>query len=260
MLKAGIYLDIENLVRNGGRGMRFHVIRNLVEAQGATVLRACAYLAVDKEREQRDPEYRRKGEDYRNVLRRQGYHVMQKEVRRFRDDEGNLVSKANADLDMAVDALLQSENLDYLLLGTGDGDFLRLAQALQNRGRRVDLLSFSNTSHQLRHQVDTYFPGYLVPGLLTVVLDGVTRHRALMHAVNEEKGYGFLTLRTGLGPLDFRDDIFCHISDLRLGDLPVTNDEFSRLKERTNIIEFELQETPDGKVKAVNGSVLAPPW
>ena len=54
MLKAGIYLDIENLVRNGGRGMRFHVIRDLVEAQGATVLRACAYLAVDKEREQRD--------------------------------------------------------------------------------------------------------------------------------------------------------------------------------------------------------------
>lgn len=168
MLKAGIYLDIENLVRNGGRGMRFHVIRDLVQAQGAIVLRACAYIAVDREREQREPEYRRKGEDFRNVLRRQGYHVMQKEVRRFRDDEGNLVAKANADLDMAVDALLQAENLDYLLLGTGDGDFLRLAQALQNRGRRVDLLSFSNTSGQLRQQVDTWFPGYLLPGLLAV--------------------------------------------------------------------------------------------
>ncbi|MCA9784185.1 MAG: NYN domain-containing protein [Calditrichaeota bacterium] len=260
MLKAGIYLDIENLVRNGGRGMRFHVIRDLVEAQGATVLRACAYLAVDKEREQRDMEYRRKGEDYRNVLRRQGYHVMQKEVRRFRDEEGNLAVKANADLDMAVDALLQSDNLDYLLLGTGDGDFLRLVQALQNRGRRVDALSFSNTSHLLRQQVDTFFPGYLVHGLLPHTTEGPPRLRGVLHAVNEEKGYGFITLRTGLGHADFRDDIFCHITDLRLGEMPVSNEEFSRLRERSLIIEFELQELPEGKVKAVNGRVLSASW
>jgi uncharacterized LabA/DUF88 family protein len=259
MLKAGIYLDIENLVRNGGRGMRFHVIRDLVQAQGAIVLRACAYIAVDREREQRDPEYRRKGEDFRNVLRRQGYHVMQKEVRRFRDDEGNLVAKANADLDMAVDALLQAENLDYLLLGTGDGDFLRLAQALQNRGRRVDLLSFSNTSHQLRQQVDTWFPGYLLPGLLTVPGEG--KPPPGDHARGERgQGLRLPDPAHGAGAPGTPDDIFCHITDLRLGDLPVTNEEFARLRERGNIIEFELQDLPDGKGKAVHGNVLAPPW
>ena len=40
MLKAGIFLDIENLVRCGGWGIRYGVVRRLAEAQGATVLRA----------------------------------------------------------------------------------------------------------------------------------------------------------------------------------------------------------------------------
>jgi len=51
MLKAGIFLDVENLSRNGGWGIRYEVIKELVAAQGEmTVLRANAYLAVDVER------------------------------------------------------------------------------------------------------------------------------------------------------------------------------------------------------------------
>ena len=50
MLKAGIFLDIENLSRNGGWGMRYDPIKALVEAQGATVLRANAYIASAKEK------------------------------------------------------------------------------------------------------------------------------------------------------------------------------------------------------------------
>ena len=38
MLKAGIFLDVENLSRNGGWGMRYDVLRELVQAQGAIVL------------------------------------------------------------------------------------------------------------------------------------------------------------------------------------------------------------------------------
>ena len=46
----------------------------------------------------------------------------------------------------------------------------------------------------------------------------------------------------------------------RLGEMPVSNEEFSRLRERSLIIEFELQELPEGKVKAVNGRVLSASW
>lgn len=260
MLKAGIFLDVENLTRNGGYGMRFPAVKDLVEAQGGTVLRANAYMARDVQREGEEEEYRRKKQGYRDRVRREGFHLVLKEVRRYRDAEGEIVTKANADLDLAVDALLQADNLDYVLLGTGDGDFLRLVRALQNRGKRVDLLSFSNTSSQLRRDVDNHFSGYLMPGVLpqsSEEEDGL--QRGVMHAVNEEKGFGFITVQTGLGVGDVRDDIFLHITDYhdRYGK-PVGNEAFAALKENQTIICFDLEEQEGDRVKAVDARPFQP--
>jgi len=253
MLKAGIFLDVENLSRNGGWGIRYEVIKELVAAQGQmTVLRANAYLAVDVEREDQDPVYRQRQSDYRAAIRRTGFHLIHKEVRRYRDSEGELVLKANADLDLAVDALLQSDNLDYILLGSGDGDFLRLVRALQNRGKRVDLISFANTSSELIREVDNHFNGFLIPNVVSGESAREGRLRGVLHAVNEEKGFGFLTVRTGLGPDDIRYDVFCHISDISRNGQAVDNATFGNLKNRRAIIEFDLAPTEDGRVKAVN--------
>src|SRR5262245_46880655 len=183
---------MNNLMRNGGWGLRYDVVKDLVAAQGTTVLRANGYMAVDLEREDHDIEYRQRIEAYRNAIRRNGYHLVPKEVKRYRDAEGETVTKANADLDLAVDAMLQSENLDYVLLGTGDGDFLRLVRALQSRGKRVDLLSFDNTSTELRQEVDNHFSGFLIPGLLPAREGAEQRRRGYMHFVEERRGYGFL--------------------------------------------------------------------
>lgn len=259
MLKAGIFLDTENLVRNGGYGMRFQVVRELVEAQGGTVLRANAYMSADRDREATDPEYRRNKQGYRDRVRREGFHLVLKDVQRYPDGEGGVVMKSNTDLDLAVDALLQSENLDYILLGTGDGDFLRLVRALQNRGKRVDLLSFSSTSTALRREVDYHFSGYLVPGILPPGKEDPDRLRGTMHAVNEEKGFGFLTVPTGLALDDSREDIFLHISDYRRpSGQPVSNEAFAALKARQAVIEFELEEDADGRAKAVEAVEYQP--
>lgn len=259
MLKAGIFLDVENLTRNGGYGMRFRRVRELAEAQEATVLRANAYLAVDVDREAAEEEYRQKKEGYRERIRREGYRLVGKEVQRYQDAEGETVTKANADLDLAVDAVLQSENLDYILLGSGDGDFLPVVRALQNRGKRVDLLSFSSTSNALRKAVDYHFSGYLMPGILPADPDAPHRVRGIMHGVNEEKGFGFLTMHTDLGVDDVRDDVFLHITDYvdKWGN-PVSNSEFAKLKDRSAIIEFRLEEQEEGKVKAVDAVEFSP--
>lgn len=259
VLKAGIFLDVENLTRNGGYGMRFRRVKELVEAQGGTVLRANAYMARDAERESEDDEYARKKEGYRDRVRREGFHLVLKEVRRYRDADGELVTKANADLDLAVDALLQGDNLDYVLLGTGDVDFLRLVRALQTRGKRVDLLSFANTSAELRRDVDYHFSGFLMPGIVPADSETDHRTRGILHAVNEEKGFGFLTVQTGLGVDDVRDDIFLHITDLRdlHGGAP-SNDRFAELKNRRAIIEFEIEEQAPDRVKAVDAVVFQP--
>ncbi len=257
VLKAGIFLDIENLSRNGGWGLRYDVIKKLVEAQDCIVVRANAYLAVDFQREDDDPIFQQRGEEYRNALRRNGFHLTPKEVIRYRDSEGNMVVKANADLDLAVDAILQAENLDYILLGSGDGDFVRVVRALQHRGKRVDVISFANTSYRLRQEADYYFSGFLVPGLLPSRGNG-KRRLGFMYAVNEEKGYGFLSVREGLEADDETTGIFLHINDFTIHGQRADNESFSQLKTREAILEFDLIEQPDGRLKAANAVPFEP--
>jgi uncharacterized LabA/DUF88 family protein len=253
VLKAGIFLDIENISRSGGYGIRYRAVKALVEAQGAVVLRANAYMAIDSGRECADSEYGARKEDYRDWVRREGFHLVLKEVQRYFDYEGREIIKGNADLDLAVDALLQADNLDYILLGSGDVDFVRLVRALQNRGKRVDLLSFSNTNTTLRQEVDFHFNGYLVPDILP---SEKGRYRGIMHAANEEQAYGFLTLQVNHAQV--RNDIFLHINDFRMPDgTKPANDEFASLRQQC-IIEFNLITDEDGRAKAVNACEYAP--
>jgi len=252
MLKAGIFLDIENLSRNGGWGMRFDVIKKLAEAQGTVVLRANAYISVDTKRRREDEEYRKKNQAYMAAIRRNGFHPTSKDVKRFIDEDGQVVLKANADLDLAVDALLQSENLDYILLGSGDGDFIRLVRALQNKGKRVDVIAFANASAELRQEADFFFSGALVPGLLPPTGDNPDRTRGVIHHIVEDKGYGFLKVQTGLGLEDVMYNVFCHISEVHENGTPVDDREFRKLFERGAILEFDLVAQEDGRYQALD--------
>lgn len=258
MLKSGIFLDIENLVRNGGWGMRYDAIRELVAEQGTTVLRANAYIAVDTQHEKEDPEYRERQQKYRERVRAAGFHIIEKEVKRYHNEDGTYTTKANADLDMAVDAILQAENLDYILIGSGDGDFCRLVRALQNKGKRVDALAFDNVSGDLRREVDYFFPGAVVPGILPVRHDlDQQRRRGILDAVNAEKGFGFITSRTGYGVTDIESGIFCHISQISEDGESISNERFHELSRRNAVIEFEPYQTEKG-LQAVNAVVHQP--
>lgn len=249
MIKGGIFLDIENLNRCGGWNLRFEAVKRMVEAQGVTVVRANAYVTVDREREATDPDYSKKKKEYRGVMRRSGFHVVQKQVQKYRTDEGDWVFKANADLELAIDVLTQCENLDYVLIGSGDADLVRLLRTLQARGKRVDVLSFSHTSDELRREADFHFAGYLYPGLLPSFNGeaGEERARGFMHMVNEDKGFGFITVQTGLKPGQSRNDIFVHITDL-LDEMD--NRDFARLKTEERVLEFTLAASEDGKAQA----------
>jgi uncharacterized LabA/DUF88 family protein/cold shock CspA family protein len=254
LLKAGIFLDMENLVINGGWGMRLEAVKELVEAQGTTILRANAYMAVDSNRERYDIEYREKSQKYRDRIRMAGFHIVEKEIKRFRNEDGTETVKANADLDMAVDAILQAENLDYIMLGTGDGDFLRLVRALQNKGKRVDALAFSNVSSELKREVDYYFPGSIMPKILPISDNAQkTKYRGVLETV-KEKGFGFLSTRTGFKVTDIDSGIFCHITQVRENGATITNERFLELAKRNAIIEFDRVESVKG-IQAENAIV-----
>lgn len=165
-LRVGVYVDAENLTRNGGDRMQYRVLRDIACREGGQAIRLNTYIAFDERRAQDDTAYREAMLDYYSAVRDAGFKIIEKKVAHYTDRNGVERSKANADLDMAVDCLLQSEHLDRVVLGTGDGDFVQVVRALQNRGCRVEIVAFENVSGNLRREADHFLSGYVVPGLL----------------------------------------------------------------------------------------------
>ncbi len=252
MLKTGIFIDAENVMRTGGWGLRYDTLKAFVRAQNANIIRANTYLAQDYEREAMDIDFRRKKELYRGNLRQLGYKVVLKPVRRYRDSDGNLVTKANADLELAVDAILQAKNLDYIVLLSGDGDFTRVVTACQDLGCRVDVIGLHYCSRELREAADHFISGFLIPELISLP-EG--RMRGLLTAVNEEKYFGWLTIYRSLNLDDVDREIFIHGNDLENGRL--SNERFSALRNQQAVIDFTLQEDERGR-RAINAFILRP--
>jgi uncharacterized LabA/DUF88 family protein len=189
MIKVGIYIDGENVKRSGGYGLRYDVLMQIGSLGNSTILRANSYNAEDGERAAEDVEYRDNLNSYYSAIRRNGFKLIKKMVKRYRDEEGQVTMKANADMDLAIDALVQSRNLDRIILLTGDGDFVRMVIALQDRGCKVDVIGFNDVSRDLREAADHYYNGFLIPGLLqSTALEGELTGTPLFY--NESKGYG----------------------------------------------------------------------
>jgi uncharacterized LabA/DUF88 family protein len=267
MSKVGVYVDGANVAMNGGWGMRYDVLREFAARDCAEVVRLNAYLSFDPERAERDDVYRRGQESFHSSLRDMGYKVIRKHIRYYLDESGKRYGKANVDLDMAVEALLQSEHLDRVVLVTGDGDFVRVVRALQNKGCRVEILAFDNVSRDLRREADMFMPGYLVPNLqpTTGARDlppwGEMGSRVRGVCYNHTgKGYGFLRyihrLRGDLWITDSRHpdspykSVFFHDSSLPDGV------SYLQLPTRELIFEFELKESPTGSGNGLQTSEL----
>ena len=192
--RIGVYVDVSNIAQNGGYGMQYDILRRFACRNHGVAVRLNVYVAYDEAQAKNNYEYRQKALSFHSVLRDFGYKVIVKTVKWFVDENGVRYGKANADLDMAVDALLQSERLDNVLLVTGDGDFVQVVRALQNKGCRVEALAFKNVAHSLRNETDMFTSGFLVPGLLPVMeKDSESRvERGICYSYHPEKKFGFL--------------------------------------------------------------------
>ncbi len=254
ILKVGVFVDAENIKFNGGYQLRYDVLRQFAAREHGTLLRLNTYLAFDSKRAQADAEYAKKSYTYQQMVRDFGWKVIVKQVKHYIDDEGNSKTKANADLDLAVDAMLQVENLDLILLLTGDGDFLQMVTALQNRGCRVELLAFKNVSKALQRQVDAFYRGYLIPDLLPIPYEPKNSWgepgscvRGTCSRWLPDKGYGFLKFIKQLSPNLWVSDprvpdspyvnVFCHANELAEG---ITTNQ---LCDRDTVLEFYLKES-----------------
>jgi uncharacterized LabA/DUF88 family protein len=90
-----------------------------------------------------------------------GYTMVTKPVKEFTDATGRRKVKGNMDIELAVDAMRLSDALDHIVLFSGDGDFRCLVAALQQRGKRVSVVSTLASqppmiSDELRRQADQF--------------------------------------------------------------------------------------------------------
>jgi uncharacterized LabA/DUF88 family protein len=65
------------------------------------------------------------------------------------------------DIELAIDVLEMAERVDHIVIFSGDGDFRKLVEAVQRRGRRVSVVSTIRTqppmvSDDLRRQADNF--------------------------------------------------------------------------------------------------------
>ncbi len=267
--KVGLYIDVANIARNGGYGMRFDVLRDFACRDNGEPIRLNAYVAYDEDRARTDYDYKERTLNFYSALRDFGFKVIEKTVTWYIDEAGNRFGKANADLDMAVDALMQSENLDRVLLATGDGDFIQVVRALQNKGCRVEAVAFQNVSSNLKREVDLYMSGYLIPNLLPVEGgdnrknwgEAGSRVRGICYSYNHSKKFGFMRYLLRIGP-------GLWVTDSRREDSPYStafahessfdhHTDISQLPSRDIIFEFDLSKGEKG-LQASNITTVYP--
>jgi uncharacterized LabA/DUF88 family protein len=248
--KVGVFVDVANIYMNGGQHMQYDVLREYASRDGSEPNRLNAYVTYDAERAPDDEEYRKGAMNFHAALRDLGYV----------DEEGGRIAKANADLDLAVDALLAADRLDRILFATGDGDFVSVIKALQNKGCRVDVVGLDNVSTRLKQEADVYMSGFLIPNLIPVDYEDHYEQPPVWGEVgarvrgwcywHSDQGYGFLRYMKKISPALWITDtrhpdspygtVFFHDSNL-----PSTINP-ANLPSRSYILEFELGKSDRG--------------
>lgn len=90
-----------------------------------------------------------------------GFAVVTKPAKEFVDALGRRKIKGNMDIELAIDAMEMADNIDHMVLFSGDGDFRSLVEAIQRKGVRVTVVSTVTTqppmvADELRRQADEF--------------------------------------------------------------------------------------------------------
>jgi uncharacterized LabA/DUF88 family protein len=90
-----------------------------------------------------------------------GYTIVTKPIKEFYDSMGRRKVKGSMDIELAIDAMAMADHMDHMVLFSGDGDFRRLVEALQRKGKKVTVISTITTqppmvADELRRQADQF--------------------------------------------------------------------------------------------------------
>lgn len=155
--KVAVFIDGSNLYA-AARSLEFDIdYRKLLmwAASSGRLVRAFYYTALIEDA------------DYSPIrplvdwLDYNGYTMVTKPTKEFVDAQGRRKIKGNMDIEIAVDMMEMSDNVDHIILFSGDGDFRRLIEAVQRKGVRVTVVSTIQSNppmvaDELRRQADFF--------------------------------------------------------------------------------------------------------
>jgi uncharacterized LabA/DUF88 family protein len=177
--RVAVFIDGNNLFH----AARFHTIdidyNKLLRVLlgDGRLLRAFFYTGVDigAERQQ----------GFLLWMRRNGFRVVQKELKTFYDGS----RKANLDVEIAVDMLSLAGRYDTAVLVSGDEDFVYAVNAVAYKGCRVEVAGFrSNTAPKLIDVADYFIDlGEIADKVRKEITHGVRYDERELH-VHDESG------------------------------------------------------------------------
>ncbi|MEE2761789.1 MAG: NYN domain-containing protein [Pseudomonadota bacterium] len=90
-----------------------------------------------------------------------GYTMITKPTKEFTDTAGVRKIKGNMDIELAVDVMEMTPHVDHVVIFSGDGDFRRLVECSQSKGKRVSVVSTVKSkppmiADELRRQADIF--------------------------------------------------------------------------------------------------------
>jgi len=155
--KLALFIDGTN-ARAAARALGFDIDykRLLTEFRSrGTLVRAFYYTVVIEDQESSPLRPLLDWLDYN------GFTVVTKPAKEFDDGEGRRRFKRNMGVELAVDAMELDEQVDEIVLFSGDGDFRALVQAVQRQGVRVSVVSTTasqppSIADELRRQADVF--------------------------------------------------------------------------------------------------------
>lgn len=145
--RVAVFIDVQNLYYSAknlyGQKVNFGAIVKSAVAN-RQLIRALAYVVRTKTGEE---------QPFFSALENLGIEIR---IRDLQEYPGGL-KKADWDVGITVDAIRIAQNVDTIILVSGDGDFFQLVEYLQGQGKRVETMSFGKTtSLRLKEKCDSY--------------------------------------------------------------------------------------------------------
>lgn len=146
--RVGIFIDTQNLYHSAKNLYRTKVnFDNVVKDSlaGRILIRAVAYVVTTESGEE---------SPFFDALAKMGIETKTKDLQVFVGG----AKKADWDVGLAIDAIKMAPKLDTVILASGDGDFVPLAEYLKTKeGCQVEVITFGRScSGRLREVVDDF--------------------------------------------------------------------------------------------------------